>query len=450
MSAGYDVVIIGGGAAGIGAARTLATSGCSILVLEASSRLGGRAWTVEIAGYRLDLGCGWLHSGDRNSWSRVAKEAGVAVDRRPAKWGVQFRNLCFSPDEQKAARAAFAAWMERLAEAPPPSDRAADALPKDGEWNGYVQAIGGFISGASLERVSVADYLAYDAAATDVNLRARGGYGDLIVASIPAGVSLRLSTPVEEIEFESQGVTVRTQDGAVHARAAILTVSASVLAGETIKAPKGLDPWREAASSLPLGRNEKLFLEVVGDSPFAPENHELGNPRDALTAAYYIRPFGWNVIECFFGGEGARMIEENGPTAGFDHAIGELVSLFGTEVRRNLKPLVASSWSRTTRIGGAYSYALPGGAEARKQLARPFEDRLFFAGEATNETDFSTAHGAHDSGVRAAGEALTALRSGKAPVAKDDGVNPATKRASGGQGRRSSRRPSDGGHRKPP
>jgi len=42
-------------------------------------------------------------------------------------------------------------------------------------------------------------------------------------------------------------------------------------------------------------------------------------------------------------------------------------------------------------------------------LARPFEHRVFFAGEATSPGDFSTAHGAHDSGVRAADEAIAAL-----------------------------------------
>ena len=113
-----------------------------------------------------------------------------------------------------------------------------------------------------------------------------------------------------------------------------------------IKLPHGLDAWREAAGFLPLGRNEKLFLEVVGESPFAPETHVLGNPRDPRTAAYYIRPFGGPVIECFFGGEGAEMIEENGPTAGFDYALGQLVALFGSEARRSLRPLIASSWSR--------------------------------------------------------------------------------------------------------
>jgi monoamine oxidase len=411
MNSDYDVVIIGGGAAGIGAARHLAASGRSTLLLEATSRLGGRAWTYEIAGHRLDLGCGWLHSGDRNSWARIAEEAGRVVDRRPPKWGVQYRHLGFSPDEQKAARGAFAAWMERLTVKPPPSDCAADALTPGGQWNGYLQAISGFISGARLERISVTDYLAYDEASTDINLRAADGYGDLIVSSLPSRTVLRLAAPVEGIELEPRGVAVETSGRTVRAQAAILTVSTAVLTSDAIKLPNGLDAWREAASFLPLGRNEKLFLEIVGESPFAPETHELGNPREPRTAAFYIRPFGRAVIECFFGGEGAEMIEESGPTAGFDYAIEQLVALFGSEARRGLRPLIASSWSRATRIGGAYSYALPGHAAARRLLARPFEDRLFFAGEATNGQDFSTAHGAHDSGVRAAQEALAALQS---------------------------------------
>ncbi|MBX6369149.1 MAG: NAD(P)-binding protein, partial [Rhodospirillales bacterium] len=55
----YDCVVIGAGAAGIGAARLLAGSKRRILVIEARARIGGRAWTVEAApGLPLDLGCG--------------------------------------------------------------------------------------------------------------------------------------------------------------------------------------------------------------------------------------------------------------------------------------------------------------------------------------------------------------------------------------------------------
>jgi monoamine oxidase len=61
-------------------------------------------------------------------------------------------------------------------------------------------------------------------------------------------------------------------------------------------------------------------------------------------------------------------------------------------------------------VGGAYSYALPGHASARAVLARSFDNRVFFAGEATNASDFSTAHGAYDSGVSAAAAVIAALR----------------------------------------
>src|SRR4051812_19542067 len=75
MSADVDVVIVGAGAAGIGAARRLGTSGLSVMLVEASPRVGGRAWTHHVAGHALDLGCGWLHSADRNAWTGIAEAA---------------------------------------------------------------------------------------------------------------------------------------------------------------------------------------------------------------------------------------------------------------------------------------------------------------------------------------------------------------------------------------
>jgi monoamine oxidase len=409
MSAEADVVVVGAGAAGVAAMRRLAGSGLSSLLLEATARVGGRAWTAEIEGMRLDLGCGWLHSADRNPWAGIAEAAGFAVDRRPAQWRRQYHDVGFSQAEQAAARQAFAAWRERIESTPPVSDCAADALEPEGEWNAYIQAISGFMNGAALERVSVADYIGYDNASTGCNWRTEAGYGALIAASLPRPIDLRPSTPVQSIELDGRGVELTTPVGAVRARAAILTISTTVLAGSAITLPPGLDPWRHAAASLPLGRDEKLFIEIVGESSFEPETRAIGNPRDRLTGAYLIRPFGWPVIECFVGDEGARVVEKDGPAAGFARAIDQLAHLFGSNVRRNLQPLVASNWGRATYVGGAYSHALPGRAAARKDLALPLEDRLFFAGEATHASDFSTAHGAYESGVRAAEEAIAAL-----------------------------------------
>jgi monoamine oxidase len=48
-----------------------------------------------------------------------------------------------------------------------------------------------------------------------------------------------------------------------------------------------------------------------------------------------------------------------------------------------------------------------GGIDAQAQLARPLEDTLFFAGEATNtEGHQGTVHGAIASGLRAAREII--------------------------------------------
>jgi monoamine oxidase len=397
-------VIVGGGAAGIGAARRLAAGRRSTLLIEASCRVGGRARTEKAAGLSLDLGYGWLHSADRNAWAAVAAASGFAIDRRKPAWGVQYRDLGFAPDEQASARETLAAWKKRLGETPPATDRASDALAPDCAWNAYL-----LISGARLEQISAADFVAYDMAATSCNWRVPAGYGTLVAASLPPTVACQLSTPAQGIDFEASGVHVATPVGTVRARAVILTVSTAVLARGAIRLPAALDAWRHAATLLPLGLNEKVFLKLTGDGPFVPETQVLGNARDPRTGAYYIRPFGWPVIECFLGGEGARMIAEDGREAGLVHAREELAALFGSDVRRVMRLLVASDWSRTPHVGGAYSCALPGQAAAREVLARPFDDRIFFAGEATHGFDFSTAHGAHDSGVRAAEQAMAAL-----------------------------------------
>ncbi|WP_029623955.1 flavin monoamine oxidase family protein [Sphingomonas sp. PAMC 26617] len=409
MDSRYDVVIVGGGASGIAAARTLAGSGLRTILLEAGSRLGGRAHTKVRDDLALDLGCGWLHSGDRNAWTGIAEAAGVEIDRRTPAWGQQYRNLGFSPQDQRAARDAFEHWLERMEQAPPSSDRASDALLPECEWNGHIAAMTGFISGVTPERISVADYLAYENAATDCNWRLPRGYGTLITANMPQDVAHRLATPVDRIALAADGVRLTTPAGDVRARTVILTVSTTVLAGDTIDLPSTLDLWRAAAAQLPLGRNEKLFLAIDGPSPFEPETQVLGKPGDPASASCYLLPFGWPVIECFLGGDGARQAEAEGADAAFARAIDDLVALFGADVRRSLRPVTASAWSADPRIGGAYSCALPGHAEARTTLARSFDDRIFFAGEATNPVDFSTAHGAHDSGVRAAREVLGAM-----------------------------------------
>lgn len=413
MNEDVDVVVIGAGAGGIGAMRALAGSGYSSLLLEASQRLGGRAWTAAWEhGASLDLGCGWLHSADRNSWVDIARQAETPMDPRQPAWGVQHKDLGFSTAEQDEASKALRAWNREMRKSPPASDRALDAIssiPGHSYWRGYVEQIAAAYTGKPLSRISVADYLAYLDAETSGDWRLPRGYGQLIATSLPEPALVRMSTPVTALTLEPGGVAVHSWRGVVRARAAIITVSTNVLAGGGIDLPRQLAPWRTAAADLSLGANEKLFLQILRPDAFETETRVLGDPWASLTGAYYIRPLGMSVIEGFYGGEAADWIAKEGPAAAYGLALDQLAKLFGENVRKDLRPLTISHWSRDPWIQGSYSCAAPGRRNARNQLAQSFDDRLFFAGEATSQTDFSTAHGALDTGIRAAREAITVL-----------------------------------------
>lgn len=402
-----DIAIVGAGAAGIGAARRLAGSGRSVVVLEAGDRAGGRARTARVGGLALDLGCGWLHSADRNPWVGIAEAAGFAVDRTPTAWGRQYRDLGFTPAEQAAAGAAFDAFEAQLRHDPPASDRAADALVPGGAWNGHIDALSGYINGAGLSALSIADYLAYDDAATDANWRVPAGYGTLVAASLPP-VPLHLCTPVVRIDHGGARIVLHTPRGTLSAAAAIVTVSTDVLAGGGVAFAPSVEDHVEAAARLPLGLANKLFLALDGRHGIDADVHLLGDPRSAVTGSYYLRPFGRPVIECFFGGEGAAALEASGLDGAAAFAIDELAALLGNDVRASLRLLAGSAWRSADGFGGSYSHARPGHHAARAVLARPVDNRLFFAGEACSPTDFSTAHGAFATGVAAAEAALAA------------------------------------------
>jgi len=86
-SGDVEVVVVGAGAAGIAAARRLHDAGVSCLLVEARPRLGGRALTfIDESGFALDLGCGWLHSANRNPWCDIAKAQGASIDKSLPAW----------------------------------------------------------------------------------------------------------------------------------------------------------------------------------------------------------------------------------------------------------------------------------------------------------------------------------------------------------------------------
>ncbi|MFO1144438.1 MAG: FAD-dependent oxidoreductase [Amaricoccus sp.] len=395
-----DVAVVGAGAAGIAAARRLRDAGRSVLLVEALSRLGGRARTEVVAGMPLDLGCGWLHSAERNPLAALAAAEGLELDRRDAAWGRQLEGLG-APDEVRTqAWQAYEAFGRQLRTDPPESDRAGDAMAADDRWRPFVDALSGFMNGTATDRLSVRDFLAYDDAASELNWRLPGGYGRFI-AGLADGLPAALGTRATAVS-EGRTVRVDTDRGPIEARAAIVAVSTAILAAGTIRFDAGVDAHLEAAGRLPLGLADKVFLSIADTEVLPPESHLLGRFDSACTASYYLRPFGRPVIECFLGGTLARGLETEGKGAATAFVTAELGALLGARFARGLAPLVVTAWGREPTILGAYSHAEPGAADARAVLAAPVSPRLVFAGEACSPHDFSTAHGAWQSGLAAA------------------------------------------------
>lgn len=362
------IAVIGGGAAGIAAARRLDRSGVEVLLLEASDRLGGRAHTVTRGGMALDLGAGWLHSAEHNGWVGLAAEHGFTVDRTLPNWREQWRELGFSPEERRAANAAYEALDRRMRADPPASDRAADAIEPGSRWKPYLDALSGFINGAPTGEVSIADWLAYDDAATETDWRVAEGYGTLVTAHA-AGLRVAPATSVTAIDRTGTRLRIVTPRGNIETEAAIVTVSTNVLAGGAIDFGPGFDEVLHAAACLPLGLADKLFLALDGGEEIPANAHLLGNPHSAATGTYTLRPFDRPVVEVMFGGEGAR--DGSGGARGRRglrdrralQAAGERLAQaaaagggIGMEPRRpyprRLQPCATGARRRTRRAGG--------------------------------------------------------------------------------------------------
>ena len=153
-----------------------------------------------------------------------------------------------------------------------------------------------------------------------------------------------------------------------------------------------------------------LFLALDQAEEFGPDCSLFGDINRTGTAIYQFRPFGRPMIEAYFGGRQAAELEAGGEAAFFDFAVAELTARLGSDFARRVKPIAIHRWGADPLARGSYSYALPGEAACRQTLAAPVDDRLFFAGEACSTHDFSTAHGALETGIAAAEQALAARR----------------------------------------
>jgi monoamine oxidase len=406
LPSSVDVAIIGAGAAGLGAANALKNSGLSTILLEARDRVGGRAYTIRAApDVVFDVGCGWLHSADKNSFVAIAEQLNFEVDKALPPWRERAYGKAFPQDLRDEYMRALDAFYERAYEAAQKGEDApADRYLEPGNrWNPMIDAISTYINGCELDQVSILDMEAYED--TNINWRVRRGYGALI-AAYGASCPLALNCAVTRIDHSGKRVRIETSQGMLEADKVIVTVPTNLIADEAIRFFPALPEKVDAARRLPLGLADKVTLALAEPEALPKEGSLRGATMRTEMGTYHLRPFGQPCIEGFFGGRFAKALEDAGDGAIAAAAIDEIVSFLGSDFRRKLKPLTESRWAHDPFARGSYSHALPGHADKRAVLAAPVDDRLFFAGEATSPNFFSTAHGARDSGERAADEVL--------------------------------------------
>ncbi len=402
-----DVVIVGAGAAGIAAARRLASLGRRFALVEAAATVGGRCLTdTTTFGVPFDRGAHWIHMPDINPVAKLATQTGLELYPAPPGQRVRIGRRYAREGEMEDYLGGVVRASTAIADASRKSDLScAQALPKDlGGWRPMIEfVLGPFGCGKDLSEVSAADFAR--SAERDSDLLCRQGFGALL-AKLAAGIPVELSNPVTRISWGARGggVEVETARGQFEARAAIVTVSTNVLAAGKIRFTPDL-PKRQldAAGRLKLGSYDHVALELPGN-PFGlrPDELVFEKADSNRTAALFANVSGTSLCIVEVAGSFGRDLAAKGDDAMFDFAQTWLSGLYGTEVAKVVKRRTATHWNDEPWIMGAFSAAAPGGQPSRKVLMESLNDRIWFAGEAAHETLWGTVGGAWESGERAA------------------------------------------------
>ena len=400
MKSNYQLLVIGAGAAGIGAAHAAKNAGIDYLAVEASHRVGGRGLTEELApGIPWDLGCHWLHSGSINKLAPIARELGIHYDTDLPGRGF-YMNGVQLPESEVADYKQFCLniW-NKISET---KDIAlGDLIDYDSKWAPYYCYWQSLMTSEDVDNFSSLDLIHYNDTGEDWPVRE--GYGTLLELHAQ-GLAIELNTSVNKINWSTDGVIVETNRGTISANKVIITVSTGVLNGRNIDFHPALPiAKQEAIDTLPLGIYNNFAMLYDEDWPFdsdTPDRIDYSNGDD-INFAFKLRCSGWPYIYCAVAGRQARWLEKQPIEESENLMMAALTDTFGTNFKKKIIKFRASAWGDDPLIKGAYSASKPGCADQRKVLAMPIADRLYFAGEATSADAFCTAHGAYQSGLDA-------------------------------------------------
>ncbi len=412
------VVVVGAGAAGLSAARSLVERGCAVTVLEGRSRLGGRIWTDRSWGAPVDLGVSFINGSTANPLAELATQLGLTSAPYHSTNACVFNGAERIPDEALAAGGAHVYRARALAA------EAAAKIAQD-------QSIGSWIREkerelaqpepqASVVRWMLSSYSLFEGEELDaLSLRniahgeffagepwvLPGGF-DQLVRHWAQGLEIRTDAAVHAVEVLPGGVRVTSGAGTLEADAALITVPLGVLRSGAIRfTPELPAAKREAMAQLGISNLNKLALRFA--RPFWPEEREfLG--RVTEEAGDFPEFFNWSlhgpspVLICFYGARYGRALEAKTDAQIVQSGLKALRTMFGDRVPEPTAYLT-TRWGADPFSRGSYSN-LPVGAspDAFDALAQPLAGRVFFAGEATHRTNNGGLVGALRSGVREA------------------------------------------------
>jgi monoamine oxidase len=393
------VIVIGAGFAGLAAADALVESGADVSVLEARDRVGGRVHSRRLLnGAVIELGADFFEA-DHYVLRGYARRFGLTIVSRGMRYSEREpRGVETTPEAVgEVAEMARGRLLRRL-DGPPLSVAALlDSLDVDPAAREAVRA-----------RIEVSSAHAAD----DVDARVLGHFGssfggpesdrlvegnDGIARGLAAslGHRIRLSTPVESISQDADGVLVRTARGEFVADRAIVALPAAVL--KTLPFEPALSADKRAAlARLPIATAAKLFVPLLAPTePSAtlsvPERYWAWT---ALGADGIVTP----VVNCFAGS----------PAAVERLRVGQGPATWVASLRR-LRPdlalddagAVVSTWDDPW-ARGAYAVSSPAARPGDEEAICRAEGPLVFCGEHTAGGNGGLMEGALRSGLRAA------------------------------------------------
>lgn len=411
-----DVVVVGAGAAGIAAARELRSRGFSVLIVEASGRIGGRAFTEsDTFGFPFDHGCAWLQGPGDLPYVQAGRSSGFTlIDHSDPPSALYSQGRPATQDEIASYDEA-AETLRRSLWASPDDVAASSLMKSSSPWLASAATwLSAMDHGVDLDELSSADVAVYGA--YGVNALVKEGLGAL-VTHFAQGLPIRTGVVVTGIDWSGAGVVVSTLRGDIQARAVIVTVSTGVISAGSIRFTPALPlELQQAFSDLPMGLLTKIALQTDGARFSLPDNGfvtgSIHTPLPARSAFFLSFPAGQDLCVGFVGGSHAWELEKSGEKTAIAFAVDQLASLIGTDVRRHIRKGKMTTWGSNPLTRGAYAAARPGRHSARSLLRDPLGDRVFFAGEAMGGQYPALLSGSHLSGEKAAHQVAAVLAAG--------------------------------------